>query len=190
MSSPFVHAIAAAGAIAACSMAIARPARADAARPGGSIGAHLFVADGADVGGGVVLDVWAVAEWMRIGGFVGAGAIPSARDDHNRVMMPIGLSFAGNVVVTEFLTLQARLRAGVWGGATQAEKLTAGPFFGGGMYLGFRLGPEAVAHVGADIWGVVGSDAWRDAAGPDDGLSASTWVIAPGLGFSWTPEPT
>ena len=81
-----------------------------------------------------------------------------------------------------------RLRAGLWGGATQAEKLTAGPFFGGGAYLGFLLGGGAVLNVGGDVWGVIGSEAWSDATGPDAAVSSSTWVIAPGVGLSWTPE--
>ncbi|WP_236515750.1 hypothetical protein [Sandaracinus amylolyticus] len=161
--------------------------REESVRPSGSLGAHLLVADGPDLGGLVMLDVWAAWQWLRIGGFIGAGAIPSERDASNRVMMPLGISAAAEVL-TESLALSVRLRAGLWGGATQAEKLTAGPFFGVGFYLGFLLGNGAVLNVGADAWGVIGSEAWSDASGPDAAVSASTWVIAPGIGLSWTPE--
>ncbi|WP_169791348.1 hypothetical protein [Sandaracinus amylolyticus] len=156
-------------------------------RPSGALGAHLLIADGLDLGGLVMLDVWAAWQWLRIGGFVGAGAIPSERDASNRVMMPLGIS-ASAEILTESLAVSVRLRAGLWGGATQAEKLTAGPFFGAGCYLGFVLGHGALLNVGADVWGVIGSEAWSDTSGPDAGVSASTWVIAPGVGLSWTPE--
>jgi hypothetical protein len=175
----------------ACALASAlalAPARACAqVEPAGALGVHMLVADG-DLGGLVMLDVWAAVDWLRVGGFVGAGAIPSDRDEHNRVMMPLGISAAAHVVATEHLALSVRLRAGLWGGATQAEKLTVGGFFGGGAYLGFQLGGGALIDVGADVWGVIASDAWRTPVGPDDRVSASTWVIAPGVGLSWSPE--
>lgn len=168
--------------------AAASPAEAAAqVRPAGSLGAHFLIADG-DLGGELMLDVWAAIDWLRVGGFVGAGAIPSDRDEHNRVMMPLGLSAAARVVETEQIALEVRLRAGLWGGSTQAEKLTLGAFFGGGAYFGIVLGGGAVAHVGADVWGVISSDAWHTPVGPDDRVSASTWVIAPGIGLSWSPE--
>lgn len=169
---------------------VVAPARAGAedVQPSGSLAAHLLIADGGDLGGSVLLDVWAAWEWLRIGGFVGAGAIPSERDSANRVLMPLGLSAAAELFASEWLALSVRLRAGLWGGATQAEKLAVGPFFGGGAYLGFQLGRGAVLNVGGDVWGIIGSEAWSDASGPDAAVSSSTWVIAPGVGLSWTPE--
>lgn len=172
----------------ACSLLALAPARASAqAQPAGALGGHLLIADG-DIGGLVMLDVWAAFEWLRIGGFVGAGAIPSDRDESNRVMMPFGVSAAAHVVEADHVAISVRLRAGLWGGATQSEKLTLGVFVGGGAYLGIVLGGGAMLNVGADVWGVIASDAWRTPVGPDDRVSASTWVIAPGAGLSWTPE--
>lgn len=169
-------------------LALAPSASADESwRPAGALTGHFLVADG-DTGGAALLDVWVAADWARVGGFVGAGAIPSGRDAYNRVMMPFGISFAADYVANDYLSLQGRVRAGLWGGSTQSEKLTIGAFVGAGVYLGFRIGNGAVIQVGADFWGLIGSDAWRTPTGPDDGISASTWVLAPGLGFSWTPE--
>ncbi len=186
MSGRGLHSIAIAAVVISAALAPAR-ASAQAVQPAGSLGVHMLIADG-DVGGSVLLDVWAAWEWLRIGGFVGAGAIPSERDSSNRVLMPRGVSAAAELVANEYLALSIRLRAGLWAGATQAEKLTAGPFFGGGAYLGFQLGSGAVLNVGADAWGVIGSEAWSSESGPDAAVSASTWVIAPGVGLSWTPE--
>ncbi|MDQ3031346.1 MAG: hypothetical protein M3Y87_02945 [Myxococcota bacterium] len=177
----------------ACACAIGgalAPSRAEAqSQPqlAGSLGAHLAIADG-DIGGAILLDVWAAIDWLRIGGFVGAGAIPSDRDAYNRVFMPLGISAAAQIATTDQLALSVSLRAGLWGGATQAEKLTLGAFVGGGAYLGFVLGGGAILNVGADVWGIISSDAWHTPSDPDDRVSASTWAIAPGVGLSWTPE--
>jgi hypothetical protein len=177
--------IALCSALAASVIEPARAAADDDFDPGGALTAHLLIADG-DLGGAVLLDVWAVHEWLRIGGFVGAGAIPSETDSRNRVMMPFGISFGAEVSWGELLALHARVRAGLWTGATQSEKLTIGVFFGGGAYLGFQIGHGAVVQVGADVWGLIGSDAWRDPT--VEAVSASTWVIAPGVGLTWVPE--
>jgi hypothetical protein len=172
-------------------LALAMPVRAAAQdfQPGGAITGHFLIADG-DLGGAGMLDVWAPFDWARIGGFVGAAATPSERDAHNRIFMPIGVSFAAHLSPTGDLSVELRARLGLWGGATQSEKLTMGVFAGGGAYLGLDLGVGAVFQVGADVWGVIASDAWRASTAPDDVPSASTWVIAPGVGFSWTPETT
>lgn len=171
----------------ALSSAILAPARSFAQDVSGALGGHVLIADG-DVGGALLLDVWAALDWLRIGGFVGAGAIPSERDASNRVLMPFGISVAAQVLTTEYVTLQIRARGGLWAGSTQSEKLSFGGMFGGGAYLGIVLGHGALLNFGADVWGIIASDAWRTPMGPDDATSASTWVIAPGLGFSWTPE--
>jgi hypothetical protein len=163
-------------------------AHADDIRPGGAVGGHFLIADG-DVGGAGLLDVWAIVDWARIGGFVGAAATPSERDSHNRTFMPFGVSFAADAPVTELLHLSLRARFGMWGGATQAEKLTAGVFFGGGAYLAFELGGGAQLCAGLDVWGMIASDAWRTPIGLDDPTSASTWIVAPGVGLTWGAEP-
>jgi hypothetical protein len=173
------------------------PSRAAAqAQPSGALGAYFLVADldlccdevHADLGGAVLLDVWAAFDWLRVGGFLGAGAIPSDRDASNRVLMPFGVSAAAHVPMGTRLELQVRARVGLWGGATQAEKLTLGVFVGGGAHVAVALGGGSFLTFGADVWGVIGSEAWRTPIGPDDRVSASTWVIAPGVGVSWSPE--
>jgi hypothetical protein len=160
---------------------------ADGPRPGGAISGHFLAADG-DYGGALGLDVWAVWQWLRIGGFFGVAATPSERDDHNRVFMPIGAVVAIDTAPSRELSVQFRARVGGWGGATQAEKLTGGLFVGGGAHFGYRLGPGAAVSIGLDLWGVIASDAWRKMSGPEDMVSASVLVIAPALGLSWTPE--
>jgi hypothetical protein len=170
-------------------LALALPGRVSAQelRPSGSLTGHFLISDG-DLGGLAMLDVWAAFDWLRVGGFVGAGAIPSPRDAYNRVMMPAGLSLAGEWALGDLLALSVRVRAGLWGGSTQSEKITGGGFAGGGAYLGFRLGGGAQILVGTDAWAVISSQSWRPSTGPDDHPSATVWVIAPGVGFSWTPE--
>jgi hypothetical protein len=163
------------------------PAPSSAQDVSGALGGHLLIADG-DIGGALLLDVWGAFDWLRVGGFVGAGAIPSERDASNRVFMPFGVSVAAHVLTTEHVSLQIRARGGAWAGSTQSEKLTFGATFGGGAYLGIVLGSGALLNFGADVWGIIASDAWRTPTGPDDAVSASTWVVAPGIGFSWTPE--
>lgn len=163
------------------------PARGAAEDVSGALGGHVLVADG-DVGGLILLDIWGAFDWFRIGGFVGAGAIPSERDASNRVLMPFGMSLSAEVFRTPHVALGVRARAGLWAGSTQAEKLTFGGVFGGGVHLGIVLGAGALLNLGVDMWGILATDAWRTPAGPDDAVSASTWAIAPGLGFSWTPE--
>ena len=95
---------------AAIAMAIAAgPSSASAqdVEPSGALTAHFLVSDG-DLGGAAMLDVWAAFEWLRVGGFFGAGAIPSDRDEHNRVLMPFGLSVAA-VLPTEYVSIEVRL---------------------------------------------------------------------------------
>lgn len=174
------------GLVAALGALAPRAAAQDVAAPSGALTGHFLVADG-DLGGAVLLDVWAQLDWARVGGFVGAGAIPAERDDRNRVMMPFGISLAGNLATGELVTLQLRVRLGGWAGATQSEKLAGGVFAGGGAYVGFSIGHGALVLIGADAWAVVSSDAWRPRMTPDDPISASTWVITPALGLAWTP---
>ena len=170
-----------------CALALASGpvARAEGSESGGALTGHVLVADG-DLGGLAMLDMWAApSAWARVGGFFGGGATPSARDDHSRVFMPVGLSVAAELPLGEIVRLDLRLRAGFWGGATQSEKLTLGLFGGGGAYLAFLLGDGAALQVGADVWALIASDAFRDVSGPTDRVSASTWIVAPGVGLSW-----
>lgn len=164
---------------------LAMPARAFAQTPPSlALTGHFIAADG-DFGGGAVLDVWAAFDSLRLGGFFGAAAIPSERDSNNRVMMPFGLS--GAVVFGSDVTFELRVRAGAWGGATQAEKLLIAPFAGGGAYLGWSLGAGATITLGLDAWAVIGSDAWRMATSEEDATSATVAAIAPGIGLAWSP---
>ncbi len=142
----------------------------------GALNGHLVVADG-DLGGGAMADVWARFDWLRIGAFLGVSSVSSVRDTHNRIAMPIGLSIA-LVADTGLVELQLRVRGGMWGGATQEVKLTAGGFVGGGPYLAFDLGGGASIGAGIEAWGILGV--------------GETWAIAPGLTLAWgapVPEP-
>jgi hypothetical protein len=163
-----------------CALAVlsARPTSASAQDVGvaGAITGHVVIADG-DLGGGAMVDVWARWAWLRVGGFLGVSSVSSSRDSHNRIAMPVGVSVA-LVAVTGPVELQLRVRGGMWGGATQEVKLTAGGFIGGGPYVMFDLGGGVSLGAGIEVWGILGV--------------GETWAVAPGLSLAWgapTPDP-
>jgi hypothetical protein len=158
------------------------PAGASAQELGGAINGHLVLAGsdvGVDVGGGASVDLWASFEWLRIGGFMGALAIPSGRDPYNRLAMPVGVSVALQADLGD-VTLGLRLRGGVWGGATQAAKMTIGGFLGGGPYLGIDLGGGVSTALGVEVWGFLA----------DSAAAGQTWAVAPSLSLVWGPGST
>ncbi len=170
----------------AASLALASSASiARADTPAGSIGGHLVIADG-DLGGAAMLDVWAPFDWFRLGGFFAVGVVPAERDHNNRVFMPIGVSAAAEIDFGD-VGLSFRARAGLWGGATQSEKLTLGPFFGGGAFVLFDFGIGPVLAVGVDVWAIIASDTWHTPTSVDDPVSASVAAFAPSIGFTWSP---
>jgi hypothetical protein len=146
----------------------AAPARADDV--GGSVVGQLVVADG-DLGGAATLDLWAPIGPLRLGGFFGVGATPSARDRYNRTYMPLGAaaSLALDVGGGTFVSIVAR--AGLWGGATQDAKLTIGGLVGGGAYLDVGLGGGVTLGGGVEAWGLFGA--------------GDTWAVLPGLRMTW-----
>ena len=66
-----------------------------------------------------------------------------------------------------------RARGGLWGGATQEVKLTAGGFLGGAAYMLFHLGGGVAIDVGLEVWGIFG-----------DGETA---LFSPSAGLTWSP---
>lgn len=134
----------------------------------GALTASFISSDG-DPGGIAMLDVWAPIGVLRLGGFVGAGAIFAERDSHNRVMMPVGASVA--LVFDGDLVFSLRGRGGVWGGATQDVKLTLGGFLGGGAGMSFHVSPGATVGAVVEVWGILGA--------------GETWAIVPGLTLEW-----
>jgi hypothetical protein len=134
----------------------------------GALTGAAVVADG-DVGGVVLLDVWAPFDVLRIGGFVGVGAIVADRDERNRVMMPVGASIA--LVFGDDIRFTLLGRGGMWGGSTQDTKLTVGGFLSGGLGLGFSISPTVSVGGQLEIWGVLGA--------------GETWAIVPGLSLAW-----
>lgn len=150
----------------------ARSAQADDVA--GALTGAVVVADG-DVGGVAMLDVWAPFDVLRIGGFVGVGAIVADRDDRNRVMMPVGASIA--LVFGDDVRFSLLGRGGMWGGSTQDTKLTVGGFLSGGLGLGFLISPTVSVGGQLEIWGVLGA--------------GETWAIVPGLSLAWGhPSPS
>ena len=135
----------------------------------GALSGHVVIADG-DLGGGTMVDVWARFDWLRVGGFLGVSSVSSPRDSRNRIAMPIGASVAF-VFDLGLAEIQLRLRGGLWGGATQGVKLTAGGFLGGGPYVMFDLGGGASFGGGLEVWGILGE--------------GETWAVTPGLSLSW-----
>ncbi len=144
----------------------ARAARADDVA--GSLTGAVVVADG-DVGGVALLDVWAPFDVLRIGGFVGVGAIVAERDERNRVMMPAGASLA--LVFGDDVRFTVLGRGGMWGGSTQDAKLTVGGFFGGGLGVGFSISPSVSVGAELEVWGILGA--------------GETWAVVPGLSLAW-----
>lgn len=161
------------GLVLALSMSIAPVVAAQDVGVAGALTGHVVIADG-DLGGGAMADVWARFDWLRLGGFLGVSSVSSARDSHNRIAMPIGVSVAF-VLDTGVVELQLRLRGGLWGGATQEVKLTAGGFVGGAPYLMFDLGGGVSLGAGVEVWGILGE--------------GETWAVAPGLSLSWGAVP-
>jgi len=134
----------------------------------GALTGAVVVADG-DVGGVALLDVWAPFDVLRIGGFVGVGAIVADRDDRNRVMMPVGASIA--LVFGDDVRFTLLGRGGMWGGSTQDTKLTVGGFVSGGIGLGFSISQAVSVGGQLEIWGVLGA--------------GETWAVVPGLSLAW-----
>jgi len=134
----------------------------------GALTGAVVVADG-DVGGVALLDVWAPFDVLRIGGFVGVGAIVADRDDRNRVMMPVGASIA--LVFGDDVRFTLLGRGGIWGGSTQDTKLTVGGFVSGGIGLGFSISQAVSVGGQLEIWGVLGA--------------GETWAVVPGLSLAW-----
>jgi len=139
----------------------------------GAAQAHFLASPQEDFGGGVSADLWFPIDWFRIGGFFGVAAVPAAEDVRNRIFMPLGVSAAFEVM-GEDVGVSVRARGGLWGGATQEVKLTAGGFIGGAAYLLINLGDGVALDVGLDVWGIFG-----------DG---ETVLFAPAFGVSWSPE--
>jgi hypothetical protein len=141
--------------------------------PAGAVQGHFVASPDAELGGALTADLWYPVDLFRFGGFVGVGAVPSDVDTRNRVFMPLGVSVAFEAL-GEGAGVSIRARGGLWGGATQEVKLTAGGFVGGGAYLLFDLGAGTALSVGLDVWGLFG-----------DG---ETVLFAPSLGLSWNPS--
>lgn len=175
---PAVHARQTLLCVAAAAVAsLGLPSRVVAQFPlAGSVEAQTMVAPASGgVGPGLSADLWAAVSALRIGGFFGVGAVLTDQDAHNRVFMPVGVSIAYDVM-GEDLGFSVRLRGGLWGGATQARKITGGGMLGGGAMLLIRVGPAAALQLGVSVQGLLGD--------------AATALVAPAAGFSFWPEPT
>ncbi len=167
--------LAAALAAVAVSVALgASPARAQLDQPAGAAHAHFVASPQGDIGGGLSADIAYAMDIFRLGGFFGVVAVPSDEDTRNRIFMPLAASL-GIELLGDVVGFSLRARGGLWGGATQEVKLTAGGFVGGGAYLLIALGPGVGISLGLDVWGLFG-----------DGETA---LIAPGAGLSWSPAP-
>lgn len=162
-------------ALLAC-LALGTPASAQEREPArieglaGAVNAHFLASSAPDFGGALAADLWYASDVWRVGGFFGVGAVPSPDDAQNRVFMPLAVSVAIESL-DDPIGFSLRVRGGLWGGATQAVKITAGGLVGGGAYLLFALGPGVALSVGLDVWALFG-----------DG---ETVLFAPSLGLSF-----
>ncbi|MGF1467240.1 MAG: hypothetical protein ACFCGT_14030 [Sandaracinaceae bacterium] len=136
----------------------------------GSAHLHGLVTSDVDVGAAVAIDLHVPVDVLRLGAFVIVGAIPSDNDDRNRVFMPLGLS-ASLELAGDLAGVSLRARGGMWAGATQSTKITAGGFLGGGVYLLLRMSETVTFNLGLDLWGILGA--------------GEQLVYAPSLGVSW-----
>lgn len=158
-----------------CVAALAGPRLARAQEgPAGSVHGSFLATPEGDFGAGATIDVWWPIGILRLGGLIGAGAIPSEADARNRVFMPLCASVALEIVGGD-VGVSLRARGGMWGGATQEVKLTAGGLIGGGAFFLVNLGGGATLDVGLDAWGFFGA--------------GSQLVLAPSIGLSWGPAP-
>lgn len=130
--------------------------------------------EGVDLGAAALMNVWYPIGALRLGAFLGAGAVPSPNDARNRVFMPLGASIALELLDHDF-GLSLRAYGGMWGGATQEVKLTAGGLIGGGAYFLYHLGAGVTLDIGADVWGFFGA--------------GSQLIVAPSIGLSFGPAP-
>ncbi len=153
-------------------LACTAPSTASAQDPVGAVQGHFLASTAPDFGGALSADLWFPIGILRLGGFLGVGAVPSPNDMYNRIFMPVGASVALELGGDK-VGLSLRARGGMWGGATQAVKITAGGFVGGGAWLLFRLSESVNLSVGMDVWGLFG-----------DGETA---LFAPGVGLTWNP---
>ncbi len=158
-----------AAALVPATLALAPSSVAHAEEPGGSIAAQFLISDG-DYGGGATIDLWGDIGPLRLGGFFSFAAVPSARDWHNRTMMPAGVLVALAIDVG-FADIVIDARGGIWGGASQESKLLVGGLVGGGAYLDFALDGGIAIGVGAEVLGLFGG--------------GDTWVLEPGLRLTW-----
>ena len=150
------------------------PTAARADDPGGAIAGQLYVSDG-DVGGGGMIDLWGTVGPLRLGGFFGVTSIPSARDWHNRTMMPAGVHVS-LAIDLEAIDLVIVARGGVWGGASQESKMLAGGVVGGGVYVDVALEGGVAVGGGAELLGFFGG--------------GDTWAVVPALRLTWgRPQP-
>lgn len=160
------------GAIAVAAVALAVPiARAEPLRLSGAATGSYLAHEGGG-GAGLVLDLGAAFGAVRVGGFTGVAAL-LGQESNTRVFLPLGPAIAVRLGAGA-VNASLGLRAGIWGGATDAG-LAAGGLFGAGARFGYRLGRGASVTVGVDGWLMVGQGA--------------RWVIAPGVGLQWWPEP-
>lgn len=150
-------------------LAVAAPAAAQEGLAGGVQG-HFLASPQGDLGAGVSADLWFPFEMLRFGGFFGVAAVPAEEDVRNRIFMPIGASVALELL-GDVVGVSIRARGGVWGGATQEVKLTAGGFVAGAAYLLFALGGGVAIDVGLEVWGILG-----------DGETA---LFSPSAGLTW-----
>lgn len=155
----------------ALALTAAAPAAAQDAFAGGAQ-AHFLASPQGALGAGVSTDLWYALEMFRFGGFFGVAAVPAEDDVHNRVFMPLGASIAFEAL-GDVVGVSLRARGGLWGGATQEVKLTAGGFLGGAAYMLFALGGGVAVDVGLEVWGIFG-----------DG---ETVLFSPSAGLTWSP---
>jgi len=133
-------------------LASAAPARAELS---GALDGRALIGFDQRYGGAVMIDVWAMRGWLRVGAATGIGALSANDEASSRVLSPLALSLAV-IPDRDAAGFVCVLRAGGYGGG-QKSGLIGGGFFSGTLGYGFSLGEGASIRVAAELWGLVGS---------------------------------
>ncbi len=147
-------------------------------RPSGSLGADLLIHSAAesaddtvDYGGGLLLDLWQPFPRQRllVGFAFGLQGLGGGAAD-SRLFTPIAASLAVSSAPRK-VGFEARLRAGIWTGATDAG-FAAGGLFTLGAFMDVALDSTLSLAMGLDFWLLLGH--------------GDTYLFAPMVALVWT----
>ena len=141
--------------------------------------APTSAAERSDYGAGAIADLHFQFGVLRVGGALGLLAVSSADGVRSRVYMPMAASASALLPLGASIGLDLRLRAGLWGGATDTG-LDADFFASGGGWLTFAIGGGTSVALGLDVL--------VQRAEVQPGSRGLELYFSPGVGLVWTPS--